>query len=507
MQNVYFEIIAFFYALKHPEIISNFKKEFFSEPTINGIFDNVKEFIKQYNIEPTAEQVFELVRINGKDDVISKDSISMLWNNKSSLSQYGEDWLNTSITGWGQWRSFYTGLERTIAYVQTLPQNVSFDAINDYIQKAKQIFTNGATFAINHSEGHDFFSTETHKLTKLNTRTSGYNFIDLSLNGGYSNKQLIVLMGSPKVGKSQWLCNLAAKSVINGFNTLYISLEMSYQKVAQRIGANIYNINIDEYNSVVNDPVAFQQRIDAARCGTMFNPGQFFIEEFPTSTATASDIEAFALSIEERLSTPDKPFKFHNIFIDYINIMRDQKNPNSENTYQKIKSICEDVRACAQRNEWAIISVTQTNRQGMDASDLDMANISESAGLIATVDALFGIIRTPVMMAENCYYLKGIALRDSKHMGDKKRFDFDPNYLRIEENMMEDIIPCNMDIPISLRSATFNAASKAGNTQYNKPSPNANTMQSVYSVPVTGQPAPGLAATEQQMQAKQLFGF
>ena len=73
--------------------------------------------------------------------------------------------------------------------------------------------------------------------------------------------------------------------------------------------------------------------------------------------------------------------------------------------------------------------------------------------------------------------------------------------------MREDIIPCNMDIPISLRSATFNAASKAGNTQYNKPAPSANTMQSVYSVPVTGQPAPGLAATEQQMQAKQLFGF
>lgn len=440
--------------------------------------------------------------MSGNDDTVSQDSINMLWNNSSQLKQYGEDWLSTNIEGWGKWRSFYTGLERTISYIQTLPSNISFSSTEDYINKAKSIFTTGASFNSLKAEGHDFFAPETHVLDKLNTRTTGYRFFDLALNGGYANKALYVLMGSPKVGKSQWLCNLAAKSVINGFNTIYISLEMAYQKVAHRIGANIYNIDIEKYANIIADPKEFAPYQQAAKMGTMINPGAFFIEEFPTSTATAADIEAFVLGLEQKLSTPDKPFKFHNIFIDYINIMRDLKNPNTENSYQKIKSICEDVRACAQRNEWAIISVTQTNRQGMDASDLNMANISESAGLIATVDALFGIIRTPVMMAENCYYIKAIALRDSKYMGDKKRFEFDPNHLRIEENMTEDIIPENMEIPVALRSATFNAASKAGATQYNAP---AAPIQTPYAVP-SGIPAPGVAVTESKMSATALFG-
>jgi KaiC/GvpD/RAD55 family RecA-like ATPase len=39
-------------------------------------------------------------------------------------------------------------------------------------------------------------------------------------------------MGSPKVGKSMWLCNLCANSVRNGEDSIYITLEMAYQLVS-----------------------------------------------------------------------------------------------------------------------------------------------------------------------------------------------------------------------------------------------------------------------------------
>ena len=76
-----------------------------------------------------------------------------------------------------------------------------------------------------------------------------------------------------------------------------------------------------------------------------------------------------------------------------------------------------------------------------------MANVSESGGLIATVDSLFGIIQTPVMRVSNTYYIKGVAIRDAGHMGDKKKFDFNGTYLRIEENMQEDILREDMALP------------------------------------------------------------
>ena len=500
MNNLYFEILSFFYILKHQELIRNFKKEFYQEPTIKNIFDIVKDFVNQYKVEPTADQVIELVKIHGKQDVITPESIKTLWSNHDNLSQYGEDWLSANIGSWGQWRSFYIGLENVITYVQTLPPNMQYTDADNYIQKAKQIFSTGTSFTMNTSKGHNFFDPNTHKMDALNTRPSGFPFIDTCLNGGLFNRSLICLMGGPKTGKSQWLCNLAAKSVKNGYNTLYITLEMSYQKVAKRIGANMFNISIDEYDKCAKDPNFMSQKMKEMYNQAVISPGTFYIEEFPTSSATAADIEGFVLKLEEEFTQQlGKPFKFHNILIDYINIMRDMKNPNSENTYLKIKSICEDVRAMAQRNDWCVISVTQTNRNGIESSDLSMSDVSESAGLIATVDALFGIIRTTMMRAEGCYYLKAVALRDSEHMGDKKKFTFEGKYLRIEEDPSEAIIADGIDIPAVYTSATANAVNKRNNQQ-----PAAQPQQQSYTPPAS---MPQLNVTESQITGVNLFNM
>jgi hypothetical protein len=93
-----------------------------------------------------------------------------------------------------------------------------------------------------------------------------------------------------------------------------------------------------------------------------------------------------------------------------------------------------------------------------------MANVSESGGLIATVDSLFGIIQTPVMRAENVYYLKAVAIRNSGHMGDRKKFDFVQKYLRITENMDEPIIAENMSLPGTTNKTQNNNAYSHSNS-------------------------------------------
>ena len=168
----------------------------------------------------------------------------MILNNRNNLTQYDQDWLFESINKWGRWQNFYKGLENVIAYVKTLPQPIQYDNIELYIDRAKNIFTKGVTYTTNVYNGHDFFDIENHKLENLKTHTTGYPFMDECLNGGFAAKTLNVLMGAPKVGKSMWLCNLAANSVKSGINTVYITLEMSYQLVSQRIGSNLFNIPI-----------------------------------------------------------------------------------------------------------------------------------------------------------------------------------------------------------------------------------------------------------------------
>ena len=471
MNNLYFEIIAFFYIIKQKNIIQNFKKKFFSEPTIVEIFDVVKDFVTEYKVEPTMEQVIELVNLSGTDDIVIIDGIKTLWQSKNEVNKYSEEWLNTNITAWGKFRNFYTSLENTIAYVQSMPSNIAYSDSENYINKAVKIFNNGATFTVNNSEGHDFFDIDNHIIPESDTHSTGYNFMDLCLKGGFTKKGLHVVMGAPKAGKSMWLCNLAANSVRNGYHTIYITLEMSYQLVSQRIGSNLFDINIDDYDKIVQDRNFMTKTMQNFFNQSIVPPGKLIIEEYPTSTATASDIEAFVLRKEDEISKQiGEEFKFDNVMIDYVNIMRDQKGGygSSDNSYQKIKNICEDVRAMAQRNHWAVISLTQTNRSGMGASDMDMGNVAESAGLIATVDSLFGIIQTPIMNAMNIYYLKALALRNSKHMYDKKKYNFDPFHLRITEDINEGIIPGEVELPKAYTSATAQQVAAANKQQQAK---------------------------------------
>ena len=460
MNNLYFEILAFFYILKDPSLIKNFNKRFFSEPTIVSIFDYAQDFVNQYKEEPTPEQLYELIKISGKEEV-PLDSIKTLWQNQSGLSRYTDEWLKENISDWGKWRSFWTGLENTIAYVKQLPSNIAYTDCETYINRASNIFNNGASFSVNTSEGYDFFDLENHVIKEEDTHSTGYKFMDLCLKGGFMKKGLYIIMGAPKVGKSQWLCNLAANSVKMGYNTIYITLEMGYQKVSNRIGSNLFNINIDDYQNALKDQNKMKQATQSFHNGLMVPAGKFYLEEFPTSTATATDIENFVLKKEAELSKLyNCVFKFANVFIDYVNIMRDQRGNSGDNTYIKIKNICEDVRAVGQRNQWAMISVTQLNGDGYESTNLSMANVSESKGLIATVDALFGIIQTALMRASNIFYLQACALRDSPHIGDKKKFIWDPYHLRITEDTSEDIIPDTVDIPAIYRSATASEIEK-----------------------------------------------
>ena len=460
MNNLYFEILAFFYILKDPSLIKNFNKRFFSEPTIVSIFDYAQDFVNQYKEEPTPEQLYELIKVSGKEE-IGLDSIKTLWQNQSGLSKYSDDWLKTNISAWGKFRSFYTGLENTIAYVKQLPSNIAYTDCETYINRASNIFNNGASFSVNTSEGYDFFDFENHVIKEEDTHSTGYKFMDLCLKGGFMKKGLYIIMGAPKVGKSQWLCNLAANSVKMGYNTIYITLEMSYQKVSNRIGSNLFNINIDDYQNALRDNNKMKQAAQAFHNGLMVPAGKFYLEEFPTSTATATDIENFVLKKEAELSKQyNCVFKFANVFIDYVNIMRDQRGNSGDNTYIKIKNICEDVRAVGQRNQWAMISVTQVNGSGYESTNLTMSDVSESKGLIATVDALFGIIQTSLMRASNVYYLSAIALRDAQMNGYRKKFIFDPYHLKLTEDTSEDIIPDTVEIPAIYRSATASEIEK-----------------------------------------------
>lgn len=238
-------------------------------------------------------------------------------------------------------------------------------------------------------------------------------------------------MGMPKVGKSLWLGNLAAQAVKAGHNVAVISLEMNDRKYVKRLGANLLGIPVGEYGNTAEDEQKMKKKISSLTYSNLTVPGKLFVKEFPTSQASALDVERYLRKVEEQNS-----IKFKVVVIDYINIMKNWRNPNSENTYMKIKQLAEDIRGVAMSNGWAILTATQTKQSDFDSTDLSISSAAESSGLVATVDGLFGIIQDPIMYANKEYKLKLVANRDDGYKNAYKMFNVDYTYMRINENVV-----------------------------------------------------------------------
>lgn len=120
------------------------------------------------------------------------------------------------------------------------------------------------------------------------------------------------------------------------------------------------------------------------RAAVTEEPGQIFIKEFPPSTVTAGQMQAFIKKFA------DQGIKLDAIVIDYLNLIHSTEGNNS---YERIKNVTEKVRAMSYIFECPIISATQLNRSGFDQDNPDLATISESIGLAATADVILSIFQ------------------------------------------------------------------------------------------------------------------
>jgi len=239
---------------------------------------------------------------------------------------------------------------------------------------------------------------------------------------------------------SIWLANFAANAVKLGYNSAVISFEMRDRHVIKRLGANMLNISMKDYNDAAKDKDKIKKLLSNISFDTLTMPGKLFIKEYPTSAASTKDVERYLLKMEERYK-----FKFKTVFVDYINIIQNWRNPNSENTYMKIKQISEDLRAMAKRNNWALISLTQVNRSAFGASgQLALSSIAESSGLGHTVDWMGGLIQDEVMHANNEYLLQTMLNRNEGYKNSRRRFLIDYNHMRLTEDPNTTIIQENI---------------------------------------------------------------
>lgn len=425
MTSVHLEKIFYQYLFQSKDYIHMVKDRFFETDVIKECFKLSAGFYEKYNEAPTKKQLEELVKIRGLEEKITPEKLDIIYD--VDLGTYDSEWLEENVEAWIEYKNLDGSVFDLMNYLQTT--NVTPENVKDVVNNAKSIILERNNLDFKFDAGLDFFDPDSHEQPTTDTFTTGYPYIDQVTGGGFSIKTLWVFLGQAKVGKSIWLANMAANSVKEGYNSAYISLEMRDRKVVKRLGANLLGISMREYNKIAHDKDLIKTKIGNIGYENMKVPGKLFVKEYPTSSASVQDLERWLLKMEEMGG-----FKFKTVFLDYINIMRNWRNPNSENTYMKIKQLAEDLRAMAMRNDWAIITATQVNRAGFDSTDLSFTNVSESAALLHTVDAMFGIIQDPLMHTNREYILKLLANRDDGHKNTKRKFNINYDYMRISED-------------------------------------------------------------------------
>jgi archaellum biogenesis ATPase FlaH len=202
--------------------------------------------------------------------------------------------------------------------------------------------------------------------------------------GGLPAKTLNIALAGTGVGKSLFMCHVAAGAMVQGKNVLYITMEMAEEKIAERIDANLLNTNLDDLISLPKD--LYDKKV--ARVKEM-TTGKLIIKEYPTAAASVTHFRALLNELNlKRNFIPDI------IFIDYLNICASSrlKVGSNVNSYTYVKSIAEEIRGLAVEFNVPVVSATQTTRSGFTSSDPGLEDTSESFGLPATADLMFALV-------------------------------------------------------------------------------------------------------------------
>jgi replicative DNA helicase len=406
-------------SLPREELITMLKPSYFNDENRIEVYKYAVKFFKEHTKIPNTKELKSFLELNNY--FIEDAQFEELYY--FNLRDYSYDYLYKYVKSFILLRNLNITMFDIIAYLKTAAINP--DNIDAITEKIRNDLNGKLSVSFNNAgQGLNFLDPKSHiQIAKVGT-PSGIDFINKTQGGGWNLKTLVVFQGRPKVGKSMVLGNCAARSFLAGNNTGLVTVELADRSYMKRIGSNILNIPKDEYENI-NDETQMglvaskiQELKDSGK-----NIGHLEVVEFPTGGATAIDIENYFLRLEAKLNK-----KFKVIVIDYLNLLRPIKD--KDGLYEKIKMICEELRAIAMRNEWCVISATQIRRDDVDSFDLGMESVAESFGLVHTVDALYGLMRSPL---EGRMKIKVIANRDNGYEESYKFYEMEKDYFRLKE--------------------------------------------------------------------------
>ena len=375
------------------------KGEYFQDSNQKIVFEEISTFVEEYNNIPTKEIL--IIEIEKRND-INEDSFKEVTHLVGCLddSPVEFEWLIDTTEKWCRDRAIYLALLDSIAIADGKDEKKNPEAIPSILSDALAV-------SFDNHIGHDYLQDYEERFKFYHQKESRIQF-DLEYfnkitKGGLPNKTLNIALAGTGVGKSLFMCHMAAASMMEGHNVLYITLEMAEEKIAERIDANLLNVGIQNITDLPRP--MFDSKVDSIAKKTQ---GSLIIKEYPTASAHSGHFKSLLNELALK-----KSFKPDIIFVDYLNICASSRyRANSNvNSYSYIKAIAEELRGLAVESNLPIVSATQTTRSGFGSSDVELTDTSESFGLPATADLMFALISTEELEGLNQILVKQLKNR------------------------------------------------------------------------------------------------
>ena len=390
------------------KVIPFIKLEYFEMRSEMILCQEIIDFIAKYNKCPTQEILD--IEIQNRDDLTETEYKEIREINQTlDKVETNTEWLVDATEKWCRDRAIYLALMSSIKIADGQDNNKGRDAI-------PHILSDALAVSFDNHVGHDYLEDYEARYESYHKKEEkipfDLEFFDKITKGGVPNKTLNIALAGTGVGKSLFMCHFASSVLLQGKNVLYITLEMAEEKIAERIDANLLDVNIRDLTDLPR--VIFENKVTKLAEKTQ---GQLIIKEYPTASAHAGHFKTLLNEL-----TLKKSFKPDIIFIDYLNICASSRYSKlgNVNSYSYIKAIAEDLRGLAVEYNVPIISATQTTRSGFGSSDIDLTDTSESFGLPATADLMFALISTEELESQGRILVKQLKNRYNDPTNNRK---------------------------------------------------------------------------------------
>jgi len=355
------------------EVMNLIKPEYFDYSPHSKMYESIVEFYSEYRKLPTPPVLMEEV----KSKINERENFSDYMEEINSISSMDSSEIVDE--------QYYMGLVEKFAKESSMKEAIksSIGLIEEgRASEVEHVVKEALMVGRDIDHGQIYFKDVKNRWIREISQKEQERFptifpvCNAHLEGGNSRGELCVAVAPPGVGKSIFLVNQSVKTLISNKKVLFVTLEMSQDKVAKRFDSIMTHI---PYNSLVKPQSQTELNERHKIFKAKFPNAELVIKEFPTGTVNANSIRQLLnqLALHQDF-IPDM------IAVDYLELMLPIRKTDQEHTAQM--RIAEELRAIGQEHNVLMWTVTQTNRDGESVELITKREMGGSYDKIKPVD-------------------------------------------------------------------------------------------------------------------------